>query len=105
VLNRIRPELDVFDINETIKHTARILGLSRDHIKKLERTFNFIDVGTSGSIDRSKFFMALGEEETVITSEILKLVDTGNIIKFEDFVQVCVTYCIYSQTDILKFCF
>jgi len=107
VLNYIKREPNSFDYHETIKYTARTLGLSQDHIKQLKRTFDLIDIGASGSIDRSEFFTALGEDQNFFTLEMLKLIgnDDKEILKFDDFVQVCATYCIYSQTDILKFCF
>jgi Ca2+-binding EF-hand superfamily protein len=76
-------------------------------LRKLNKNFKKIDIDGSGSIDCSEFFRVMGEEQTPLTEELFKLVGAkkDDLIDFEDFVKLCATYCMFSQKDILRFCF
>ena len=76
-------------------------------MRKLYKNFNKIDIDGSGSIDRHELFHAIGEEETALTEELFQLVGArkDDVIDFEKFVKLCGTYCMFSQKDILRFCF
>ena len=93
--------------NPVIQEVAKTFGLSQRQLRKLRRRFRQIDLDDSGSIERKELFLALEEEQTVVTDAFFKLMDsdgTGHI-ELEDFIKVCSTYCVYSRKDLLKFCF
>ena len=92
--------------NKTLE-TANILGLTSADLRKLIKKFNKIDLDGSGTIDCYELFRAMGEEQTPLTEELLKLVGArkDDSIDFDDFVKLCASYCMFSQKDILRLCF
>ena len=84
-----------------------VLGITSKHVERLKRRFDQIDIDKSGSIDRDELFLTINEKESIITEKLFRLIDIdkSGSIEFEEFVRICVTYCIYNKRDILQFCF
>ncbi len=84
-----------------------VLGITSKHVERLKCRFDQIDIDKSGSIDRDELFLTINEKESIITEKLFSLIDIdkSGTIEFEEFVRICVTYCIYNKRDILQFCF
>jgi Ca2+-binding EF-hand superfamily protein len=69
--------------------------------------FDSIDIDGSGNIDADEFFEAIGEARTPFTDKLFAMIDLDHsgTIEFDEFVRVLATYCMFSQEDILRFCF
>lgn len=86
---------------------AEFLQFTRKDVGKFERAFFQIDIDESGEIDYDEFMEFLGEERSPFSDAIIALVDeTGSgDLKFNDFFRVVCIYSMYTQTQILEFCF
>ncbi len=93
--------------SDSTNAVVKAFGLTPRQLQRLRRKFRQIDIDNSGTISRIELFSALEEEQTPVTDAFFKLMDSGEMgkIDFDDFLRVCLTYCIYSRKDILKFCF
>jgi Ca2+-binding EF-hand superfamily protein len=96
-----------YEPSDSTNTVVKAFGITPRQFKRLRRKFRRIDINNSGTISRNELFSALEEEQTPVTDAFFKLMDSGEKgkIDFDDFLKVCLTYCIYSRKDILKFCF
>lgn len=103
---KVKKEVTLPEPSESMSRLTEALGLTKKHILKLYRNFNRIDRDQSGSIERGDLFSALDEDDTLLTQTLFKMahVQKGSLT-FHDFVVVCSTWCLFSKTDILRFCF
>lgn len=81
--------------------------LQQWHLQKLRRRFDRIDLDCSGSIDRTEFMNAVGEQVSPFTNRLFELIDTDNngTIDFDEYIRVMATYCMFSRDEIMTFCF
>jgi Ca2+-binding EF-hand superfamily protein len=93
------------DINAI--EAAEALNLSGNHLRKLKMSFDDIDIDGSGSIDALEFFEALGEPKSPFTEAVFAIIDIdgSGVMEFDEFVRIMATYCMYTQDEILRFCF
>ena len=86
---------------------AEALNLSNNQLRKLKMRFDDIDIDGSGSIDATEFFEALGEPKSPFTESVFQIIDIdgSGLMEFDEFVRILATYCMYSQDEILRFCF
>lgn len=86
---------------------AESLGLTQSDLRTLRAAFNTVDFDGSGSVDPAELLEALQEARTPLTDGIFKLMDLdGNgVISFDEYVCCLTTYCLYSESDILRFVF
>lgn len=96
-----------YEPSDSTNAVVKAFGLTPRQLQRLRRKFRRIDIDNSGTISRNELFSALEEEQTPVTDAFFKLMDSGEMgkIDFDDFLRVCLTYCIYSRKDILTFCF
>jgi Ca2+-binding EF-hand superfamily protein len=83
------------------------LNLKPHHLAKIKARFDDIDIDGSGSIDSTELFEALGEPRSPFTDAVFAIIDIdgSGLIEFEEFVRIMATYCMYTQDEILRFCF
>lgn len=83
------------------------LNLKPHHLAKIKARFDDIDIDGSGSIDATELFEALGEPRSPFTDSVFAIIDIdgSGLIEFEEFVRIMATYCMYTQDEILRFCF
>lgn len=93
--------------NPAAREAVRALCLTQRQLRKLKLRFEKVDIDQTGKVDISEFFEMLDEERTPLSNELFALIDLdGNgSIEFDEFVNVLMTYCMYSKEDILRFCF
>eukprot|EP01038_Epipyxis_sp_PR26KG_P005503 gene5503-7618_t len=86
---------------------AQALDLSQWHIQRLKARFDKIDIDGSGNIDYDEFFESVGELRSPFTDKLFALIDLdgSGTIEFDEYVRVMATYCMFSQDEILRFCF
>lgn len=86
---------------------AEALNLTGNHLRKLKMRFDDIDIDGSGSIDSTEFFEALGEPKSPFTESVFAIIDIdgSGTMEFDEFVRILATYCMYTQDEILRFCF
>lgn len=87
--------------------TVKALGLTQKHLRLLKKKFDDIDVDKSGFIDQKEFFRMFHEEPSPFTDLVFSFIDLDNSgeIDFDEFVRVCARYCMFTQTEILRFWF
>jgi len=90
-----------------VREACEALGLTQKHLKTLKLQFEEIDLDGSGSIDSEEFFEILEENRSPFTDALFALIDLdgSGTIEFEEYCMVCLTYCMYTRKDILKFVF
>lgn len=95
------------ELGETARKLAELLHLTHDDVHLLKAQFDALDMDKAGEIDYFEFFEYLGEERTTYGDALFVHIDLDNsgTITFDEYVQVCGTYCVYSQGDILQFAF
>jgi Ca2+-binding EF-hand superfamily protein len=93
--------------NPEVKSAVEAMGLTQKHLKQLKLQFEEIDLDGSGSIDSEEFFEILEENRSPFTDALFALIDLdgSGTIEFEEYCMVCITYCMYTRKDILKFVF
>lgn len=86
---------------------AEALNLTANQLRKLKMRFDDIDIDGSGSIDATEFFEALGEPKSPFTEAVFAIIDIdgSGMMEFDEFIRILATYCMYSQDEILRFCF
>jgi Ca2+-binding EF-hand superfamily protein len=86
---------------------AEALNLSQNHLRRLKMKFDDIDIDGSGSIDSTEFFEALGEPKSPFTEAVFAIIDIdgSGTMEFDEFIRILATYCMYTQNEILRFCF
>jgi Ca2+-binding EF-hand superfamily protein len=86
---------------------AEALNLSANHLRKLKMKFDDIDIDGSGSIDSTEFFETLGEPKSPFTDAVFAIldIDGSGQMEFDEFIRILATYCMYTQDEILRFCF
>jgi len=94
-------------MDEKTKAIAKSLNLSQHHLKKMKMNFDEIDVDGSGNIDIEEMFEFLDEKRSPFTDAVFALVDMdpSQSVDYEEFLRICCIYCIYTEEDILRFCF
>lgn len=86
---------------------AEALNLTANQLRKLKMRFDDIDIDGSGSIDATEFFEALGEPKSPFTEAVFSIIDIdgSGMMEFDEFIRILATYCMYTQDEILRFCF
>lgn len=86
---------------------AEMLKFTEKDVGKFERAFFQIDIDESGEIDYDEFMEFLGEERSPYSDAVIALVDESGTgcLKFNEFFRVVCIYSMYTQTQILEFCF
>jgi len=91
------------------QEAVEVLGITQSQIRTLHRHFVEMDDGLEGRIHLNDFFEEFLEmERSAVTDAIwLALVEntTGQMLGFEDFVLIVCVYCMFTEADILRFCF
>jgi Ca2+-binding EF-hand superfamily protein len=87
--------------------TVNKLLLKSSDLKKLRKSFEDIDLDESGEIDYDEFLDHLEENRNKFTDAVFQLIDENGdgVLEFDEFVAICGTFCMWSQGEILKFCF
>lgn len=126
------PGAEAPDLNRRAQEIADSAMLNAAELRKLRLSFDEVDVDGEGQMDFDEFFEAVGETRTPFTDAVFTLLDdpaslivvldpeeekaraeeTGKpiervagAISFDDYVQLCVIYCMYTREDILMFAF
>jgi Ca2+-binding EF-hand superfamily protein len=86
---------------------AEALNLSQSHMRRLKMKFDDIDIDGCGNIDATEFFEALGEPKSPFTDSVFAIIDIdgSGTMEFDEFIRILATYCMYTQSEILRFCF
>lgn len=86
---------------------AEFLQFTEKDVGKFERAFFQIDFDESGQIDYDELMKFLELDRSPFSDSVIALVDeTGEgSLKFNEFFRVVCIYSMYTQTDILQFCF
>jgi Ca2+-binding EF-hand superfamily protein len=91
------------------QEAVEVLGLTQSQVRTLNRRFMALDDGLEGRIHLNDFFEEFLElPRSAVTDAIwLALVEntTGQMLGFEDFVLIVCVYCMFTEEDILRFCF
>jgi Ca2+-binding EF-hand superfamily protein len=91
------------------QEAVEVLGVTQGQVRTLYRQFVELDDGLEGRIHLNDFFEEfLGMPRSAVTDAIwLALVEntTGQMLGFEDFVLMVCVYCMFTEEDILRFCF
>ena len=82
-------------------------GLTDNHLQRLRLSFDALDKDKSDSIDRQEFMNDIGERSSPYTDKLFRLIDSDDhgSFDFEQYVRVVSSYCMFSKTQILHFCF
>ena len=82
-------------------------GLIDNHLQRLRLSFDALDKDKSDSIDRQEFMNDIGERSSAYTDKLFRLIDSDDhgSFDFEQYVRVVSSYCMFSKTQILHFCF
>jgi len=80
------------------------LNITNRHLVNLRARFDEIDLDASGSIDAEEFFEMLQETRSPFTDALFRLIDLdgSGTIEFGEYIQVMITYCIFTKTEILR---
>lgn len=99
-----RPTIDV---SGPAMEAVEMLRLTTNDLQHLYDQFKIIDFDGSGFIDSNELLDVLNQPPGPFTKALFGImdVDGSGQISFSEFVHVCATYCMYSQDDILDFCF
>ena len=87
--------------------TVRSLGLSQRDLRIIKNQFELVDDDNSGDIDYGEFFGFIEEKPSPYTDAFFDLIDYDNngCIDFEEWLIAMSTFAVYSQEQILRFCF
>lgn len=82
-------------------------GLTDNHLQRLRLSFDALDKDKSDSIDRIEFMNDIGERSSPYTDKLFRLIDSEDrgSFDFEQYICVVSSYCMFSKTQILHFCF
>mmetsp|Transcript_2030 Transcript_2030/g.2918 ORF Transcript_2030/g.2918 Transcript_2030/m.2918 type:complete len:255 (+) Transcript_2030:156-920(+) len=90
-------------------NVVEFLHLTQHHLRKLKKRFDKIDIDKSGTIEHDEFYAMVGENKSPLLDMLLDHLDIKKKLEggidFNSFVRVCLTYCAFTQDDILQFCF
>lgn len=86
---------------------AEALNLTANMLRKLKMKFDDIDIDGTGNIDSTEFYEALGEPKSPFTDAVFAIIDIdgSGMMEFDEFIRILATYCMYTQDEILRFCF
>jgi len=91
------------------QEAVEVLGLTQSQVRRLHGHFVDMDDGLEGRIHLNDFFEDFLElPRSAVTDAIwMALVEntTGQMLGFEDFVLMVCVYCMFTEEDILRFCF
>ena len=86
---------------------VRAFGLSQRELRVIKNQFELIDADHSGDIDYAEFFHFIDEKPSPYTDAFFDLIDFDNngCIDFEEFLVAMSTFAVYTEEEILRFCF
>ena len=91
-------------------HVARTMRFAKINLKELKifwKPFRKMDKNLSGTIDIAMFYKFLEEDRSIFGDAMFELNDCNNSgsLEFSEFFQTVVTYCLFEQEEILRYCF
>ena len=89
------------------RRTVSKLKLKATDLRRLRVSFNDIDIDESGEIDYDEFLEHMEEQRNIFTDAVFRLIDENGdgVLEFDEFIGICGSFCMWSQGEILKFCF
>ena len=93
--------------SDQARTAVRKLRLTPSDIITLRSSFNEIDIDESGEIDYDEFMESMEEHRNAFTDAVFRLIDINGdgLLEFDEFVAICGSFCMWSQQEILQFCF
>ena len=93
--------------SDAARNSVQRLRLRSSDLLRLRMSFNEIDIDESGEIDYDEFMEAMEERRTAFTDAVFRLIDVNGdgLLEFDEFVAICGSFCVWSQHEILQFCF
>ena len=93
--------------SEQARQAVKRLKLTSSDIVRLRASFNEIDIDESGEIDYDEFMESMEEHRNAFTDAVFRLIDINGdgLLEFDEFVAICGSFCMWSQNEILQFCF
>ena len=92
-------------------HVVRTMKCSKIKLKYLKRhfwkPFRKMDKNLSGTIDIAEFYKFLEEPRSIFGDAMFELNDCNQsgTLEFSEYFQTVVTYCLFEQEEIMRYCF
>ena len=91
-------------------HVVRTMKFAKINVKELKifwKPFRKMDKNLSSTIDIAEFYKYLEEGRSIFGDAMFELNDCNNsgTLEFSEFFQTVVTYCLFEQEEILRYCF
>ena len=93
--------------SDQARTAVKKLRLTPADIITLRNSFDEIDIDESGEIDYDEFMESMEERRNAFTDAVFRLIDINGdgLLEFDEFVAICGSFCMWSQLEILQFCF
>lgn len=94
-------------MTQQLEKAAEQFGLNDTTLAKLFKQFQAMDTMNMGALDMNDFYNGIGLKRNFFGDSVFRLVDKDddNEISFYEFVVAACTYCSFTDSQLLKFCF